>query len=101
MKRKTYTYQELVDFIKSQKDTRLIDNNAVIDVDGVAGVLVHFGRNKLRKPITEVGFCSIKDAKYFLGPTFEEADKAMELLITCENKKITNYGQLKKKLKLA
>lgn len=98
MKRKTYTYQEFVTFIRGQKDTRLIDNNAVIDVDGVAGVLVHFGRFKIRKPIKDVGVTTISDQKTIFGPSDMERSKVMELLIDCENKKITNYGQLKKKL---
>ena len=59
---KTYSWDELKDFVNSQKDDRLV-NCRDHEIGDIGDVLVHFGRKKLKKAINGVGMTTVSYGK--------------------------------------
>ena len=89
---KTYTWDELKDFVNSQKDDRLV-NCQDCSVDDIGDVLVHFGRKKTKKPINSVGMSVIDYGK---GRTMkpdnaDSTNKVVEMTRTLCDRNPSNY----------
>jgi hypothetical protein len=94
-KTSTYSFDELKDFIFSQKDDRIIDMfNMPIEETGC--ILVHFGRKKIKRKILCVGFSSIEDdrGKFYMA----DSEKIVSFIKKAVFLKIKNYKEAKKLL---
>lgn len=98
MTHKKYTWNELVVFIKTQKDDRMI-NAQDASTDDIGDVLTHFGRHKLKKVVNSVGLTSInygRVTKRFMVPeTSTDTGLVWKFVEKMIAKDVKNYKQAK------
>lgn len=92
----TFTFQELSDFVNSQKDDRKINMHGAVvaDNESVGCILVHFGRKKYHEKIDRVGYNSIF-TKRNNRTVLSNCNQVSAFIQSCIRKNITNYRQAK------
>lgn len=93
---KTYTWQELKDFINSQKDDRMVNSKDATTED-IGDVLTHFGRKKLKKVVNEVGITTISYGKTnsLMYPIVNDAWHISQFVVQLIKRNPTTYKDVK------
>jgi hypothetical protein len=98
---KTYTWNELSAFIRSQKDDRML-NSQDHSTDDIGDLLTHFGRKKLKKTINDVGMTCIGygniKKKYMVPASSDDTGKIVNLVGNLINRNVETYKEVKEQL---
>lgn len=97
-KDKTFTYNDLKQFVLSQRDDRPIVMNVVDDPYNCGCVLAHYARKVFKKRVTSVGFTMAIVGNTYLCASTKDYSKVLNYISNLVHRRIENYGQAKRLL---
>jgi len=97
-KDKIFTYNDLKQFVLSQRDDRPIVMNVADDPYNCGCVLAHYARKIFKKQVTNVGFAMAVAGKTYLCASTDDYSKVFDYVSKLVYRRIENYGQAKRLL---